>query len=335
MKILIPALACALGLLASAVQAQTQAQSQAQGSDFPNRPLKIVVPFGPGGASDNVARVLAQKIGEVLKQTVIVENKPGAAGNIAVDAVVRAPADGYTLLLGNVSTNAINPTTYASTLKVNVGKDLTGVSMVASIPHILASSGQHPPSTVAELVKDAKARPGAVNHASAGAGSYAMIDMLMFEKAAGLSMVHVPFKGGAGQFVTAMVGNEVQIAFVNASSAIGLVKGGRLKALAVTTPKRMPELPDVQTMAEAGYAGIGTNAWQGLFVPAGTPRPVVQQLHAAVQSALAQAELRQGFDKLLISAEGSKSPEAFTQFVAAEAARWAKVVKELNVTADQ
>ena len=326
----------ALALLGAVAHAQTpQAQPQAPASDFPNRPLRLVVPFAPGGASDNVARTLAQKMGDVLKQTVVVENKPGAAGNIAVDAVARAAADGTTLLLGNVSTNAINPTTYASTLKVNVGRDLTGVSMVASIPHILASSALYAPNTVAELVKDAKARPGAVNHASAGAGSYAMIDMLIFERAAGLSMVHVPFKGGAGQFVTAMVGNEVQVAFVNASSAIQLVKAGRLKALAVTTPRRMPELPQVQTMAEAGFPGIGTNAWQGLFVPAATPRAIVQQLHAAVQAALATPELKQGFDKLLINPEGSKSPDEFTQFVAGEAARWAKVVKELNVTADQ
>lgn len=319
-------IAATLGLLAGAAHAQ---------SDFPNRAVRIVVPFGPGGASDNVARAVAQKLGEVLKQTVIVENKPGAAGNIAVDMVARAPADGYTMLLGNVSTNAINPTTYASTLKVNVGKDLVGVSMVANIPGVLASSGLYAPNTVAELVKDAKARPGAVNHASAGAGSYAMIDMLLLERAAGLNMVHIPFKGGAGQFVTAMVGNEVQIAFTNVSSAIGLVKGGRLKALAVTTPQRMPELPNVPTMAEAGYPGIGTNAWQGLFVPAATPRAIVQQLHAAVQAVLAQPDLKQGFDKMLIGAEGSKSPEEFTQFVAAESAKWAKVVNELKVTAEQ
>lgn len=319
-------LATALGLLAGSAHAQ---------SDFPNRPVRIVVPFGPGGASDNVARAVAQKLGEVLKQTVVVENKPGAAGNIAVDMVARSPADGYTMLLGNVSTNAINPTTYASTLKVNVGKDLVGVSMVANIPGVLASSGLYAPNTVAELVKDAKARPGAVNHASAGAGSYAMIDMLLLERAAGLNMVHIPFKGGAGQFVTAMVGNEVQIAFTNVSSAIGLVKGGRLKALAVTTPQRMPELPNVPTMAEAGFPGIGTSAWQGLFVPTATPRAVVQQLHAAVQAVLAQPDLKQGFDKMLIGAEGSKTPEDFTQFVAAESAKWAKVVNELKVTADQ
>lgn len=321
------ALACLCGL-AFAVQAQ-------QGSDFPARPVKLVVPFAPGGASDNVARILALKMADTLKQPVVVENKPGAAGNIAVDFVARAPADGYTVLLGNVSTNAINPTTYASMLKVSPEKDLTGISQVATVPHVLASSGKFAPTTVAELIKHAKSRPGEVNHASAGAGSYAMIDMLIFEKAAGLKMVHVPFKGGAGPFVTAMVANEVQIAFVNASSVLEMVKAGRLRALAVTTPQRMPELAHVQTTAEAGFAGVGTNAWQGLFAPAATPRPVLLKLHGAVQAALVNAELKDAFARMTITPSGSKSPEEFTEFVAAEAGRWAKVVKELNVTVDQ
>jgi tripartite-type tricarboxylate transporter receptor subunit TctC len=265
----------------------------------------------------------------------VVDNRPGAAGNIAVDAVARAPADGYTMLVGNVSTNAINPTTYAATLKVNPGKDLVGVSMVAIIPHLMVASAKFPPNNIGELVQYAAAHPKEVNHASAGAGSYAMIDMLVFERTARLDMVHVPYKGGAGPFLTAMVANEVQIAFVNASSALELIRAGRLKALAVTTDRRMPELPNVQTMAEAGFAGIGTNAWQGLFVPADTPKPVVQKLHAAVQQALANPELKDAYAKMTIAPQGSKSPEEFTRFVQGDAQKWAALVRDMKVTVEQ
>lgn len=322
--------------LALAACAVTGAQAQGQGvADYPNRPVKLVVPFAPGGASDIVARQVGLRLGVILKQAVVVENRPGAAGNIATEAVARAPADGHTVLVGNVSTNAINPTTYAATLKVNPGKDLVGVSMVAAIPHLLVGSARFAPNTVPELVQYASARPREVNHASAGAGSYAMLDMLILERAAKLDMVHVPYKGGAGPFLTAMVSNEVQIAFVNASSALELIKAGRLKALAVTTAQRMPELANVPTMAEAGFAGIGTNAWQGLFVPAETPRAVVQKLHAAVQQALAHPELKEAFAKMTIAPQGSRSPEEFTQLVATETQQWARVVRELKVTVDQ
>ena len=324
-------LVAAFGLVIASVTVHAQTSL----SDFPNKPFKLVVPFGPGGASDNVARVLALKMSDILGQQVVVDNRPGAAGNIAVEAVARSQPDGYTVLLGNVSTNAINPTTYASILKVNAGKDLTGVSMVAAVPHVLAASAKFPPNNIAELVKYAKARPGVVNYASAGPGSYPMIDMLVFEQAAGLKMVHVPFKGGAGQFVVSMVSNDVQISFVNASSVLELIRAGKLKALAVTTAERMPELPNVQTTAEAGYPGVGTNAWQGLFVASGTPKAIVQKLHAAVQGALANPELKNSFAKMTIVPRGSETPDAFNSFVGAEAAKWAKTVKEFNVSIDR
>ena len=308
------------------VQAQTTANS------FPDRPVTIVVPFAPGGASDNVARVLANKMSDALKQSVVVENKPGAAGNIAVTVVARSPADGYTMLIGNVSTNAINPTTYATTLKIDPLKELTAVSSVASVPALLVASAKFAPSSVSDLVKYANEHPTEVNYASAGVGSYAAIDSLLLEKAANIKMAHVPYKGGAGPVVTALIGGEVQICFLNASSAIEMVRAGRLKALAVTTPTRMPELPNVPTMEEAAFPGIGTNAWQGLFVPTGTPAPVVQKLHAAVQEALTQPDLIESFKKMTIVPTGSSSPAEFASFVAAEQARWRKIVIDNNVT---
>ena len=324
-------LVAAFGLLVASMLVYAQASL----SDFPNKPIKLMVPFGPGGASDNVARILALKMSDILGQQVVVDNRPGAAGNIAVEAVAKSQPDGYSILLGNVSTNAINPTTYASILKVNAGKDLTGVSMVAAVPHVIAASAKFPPNNIAELVEYAKVRPGVVNYASAGPGSYPMIDMLVFETAAGLKMVHVPFKGGAGQFVVAMISNDVQLSFVNASSVLPLIRANRLKALAVTTAERMPELPNVQTTAEAGYPGVGTNAWQGLFVASGTPKAIIQKLHAAVQSALANPELKSSFAKMTIMPRGSETPEAFNSFVADDAAKWAQTVKKFNVSLDQ
>jgi tripartite-type tricarboxylate transporter receptor subunit TctC len=302
---------------------------------YPDHPIKIIVPLAPGGATDTVARVLAKYLAVDLGQPVIVENRLGAGGVIGMDAAVRSAPDGYTLFVGNVSTNALNQAIYADQLRYKPDEALIGVSMLATIPHLLISSAKFPPKTVAELIAYAKAHPGAVNHASPGVGSYSMLDMLTFERAAGLQMVHVPYNGGAGQYLTALVSDEVQIAFLNASSVIEMVKAGRLRALAATTATRIPQLPDVPTMAEAGFPGIGTNAWQGLFAPAGTPKPIVDKLHASVVKALGLPEVKQTFAKSLIDTAPSESPEAFTAFVKGETVRWAKVVADLHVHVDK
>lgn len=318
----------------AAVLLCTAGMTSALAAGYPDHAIKIIVPLAPGGATDTVARVLAKHLSTDLGQAVIVENRLGAGGVIGMDAAVRSAPDGYTLFVGNVSTNALNQTIYAGQLRYKPAEALTGVSMLATIPHLLISSAKFAPKTVGELIAYAKAHPGAVNHASPGVGSYSMLDMLTFERAAGLHMVHVPYSGGAGQYLTALVSDEVQIAFLNASSVIEMVKAGRLRALAATTATRLPELPDVPTMAEAGFAGIGTNAWQGLFAPAGTPKPVVDRIYASVVKALARDDVKQTFAKSLIDTAPSTSPEAFTAFVKDESARWAKVVSDLNVKVD-
>ncbi|MDB5806132.1 MAG: Tripartite-type tricarboxylate transporter, receptor component TctC [Betaproteobacteria bacterium] len=298
---------------------------------YPDKTIRMIVPLAPGGATDTIARIVAKQISTELAVPVTIDNRTGAGGIIGMDAAVRAAPDGYTLFVGNLSTNALNQTVYADKLKFKPDDALMPVSMLATIPHLLVSSAKFEPTTVKELITYAKANPGKVNHASPGVGSYSMLDMLNFEKAAGLHMVHVPYAGGAGQYIAPMVSNEVQIAFLNASSVIEMVRAGKLRALAVTTDKRLPELPNVPTMAEAGFPGIGTNAWQGLFVPKGTPKPVVDRLYAAVAEALRQPEVLETFKKQLIIAAVSPSPEEYGKFVKTEVSRWATIVSSLNV----
>ena len=322
-----------LPLVCAALLGSSLLAAHAQGSKFPDKPARIVVPFAPGGSVDNIARPLAVGMSEVLGQQVVVDSRPGASGNIGVDYVGQSAADGYTMLLGNVSTNGINPSLYADRVKINISKDLKAVSLVASAPGVLAVSPKFPANTVAEMVAYVKANPNKVNHASAGAGSYAQIDLLRLAKTADLDMVHVAYKG-AGQFVAALAADEVQIAFINASTAIQLVKAGKLKALASTTEKRLPQLPDVPTMAEAGYPDIGTNSWHALFVPASTPQPVVNALYDAVQKTIASPRFRETMGPMTIEPLQSASPAEADKFVQAEAAKWSRIVKDFKVSAD-
>src|SRR6059058_4120392 len=257
------------------------ATAAAAQDNYPSKPVRILVPYGPGGATDIIARIVAQRLTESLGQTFLVENRPGANGNLALEAAAKAPPDGYTLLVGNVSTNAINENVFAHQLQIKPSRDLVGIAKLVEIPHIVVASASFPPNTIAELVAAAKKEPGKINFASVGLGSYPHLDMERLMKAAGIQLTHVPYKGGAGQAIPAMIGGEVQLAFFNMASLLPHIKSGRLKPLAAVPAQRLPELPDVPTLAEQGYAGIGTNAWQGLFAPAATPRPVIDKLYAA------------------------------------------------------
>src|SRR5437870_10870018 len=217
---------------------------------YPARPVKILVPYGPGGATDIIARIVAQKLTESLGQAFLVENRPGANGNLALEAAAKAPPDGYTLLVGNVSTNAINSNIFAHQLQIKPSRDLVGSSKLVEIPHIVVASASFAPNSIAELIAAAKKEPGKLNFASVGIGSYPHLDMERFMKAAGIQLTHVPYKGGAGQAIPAMIGGEVQVAFFNMASLLPHIKSGRLKALAAIPAQRLPEIPQVPTLAE-------------------------------------------------------------------------------------
>jgi tripartite-type tricarboxylate transporter receptor subunit TctC len=304
----------------------------AQSADaYPSRSVKILVPYAPGGATDIIARILAAKLTESLSQSFVVENRTGASGNIALEAVAKAPADGYTLFVGNVSTNTINENTFASTLTIKPSRDLVGVAKLVEIPHIIATTANFPANNLAELIALAKKEPGKINYASAGLGSYPHLDMEKFQKAAGIQLTHIPYKGGAGQMIPAIIAGEAPVAFLNLSSALPQIKGGRLKAIATTAPTRLAELPDVATMAEQGFPGIGTNAWQGMFAPSATPAPVVDKLYKSVAAILTNAEMKDRLSKQMLDVTLSPSPAQFQQLVEKETQSWGAFLREAKI----
>ncbi len=301
---------------------------------YPSRPVRMIVPYAPGGATDITARQLAAKLGDVLGQQVIVDNRAGASGNIALELAARSTPDGYTLFVGNVSTNAINETTFAKTLPIKPSRDLTGVTNLIELPHLWVVSAAVPVASLQELIQYAK-KPGTrMNYASAGVGSYPHLDAARFLKSAGVEMTHVPYKGGAGQMIPAIIGNEVQFMFINMASSIQNIRAGRIKPLATTWPTRRPELPDVPTTAEAGFPGFGTNAWNGLFAPAKIPRPVLNSIHATVVRLMEDAPMKEALAKQFMSVVVNKSPAEFQAFVLQEVAKWGKVVTDNNITVE-
>jgi tripartite-type tricarboxylate transporter receptor subunit TctC len=298
--------------------------------DYPRRPIRMIVPYAPGGATDIVARTIGPKITEILGQQVVIDNRSGAAGNIALELVAKAQPDGYTLLVGNVSTNSINPIAFAHVLPIDPLKDLTGITLLASIPNFLVSGASFPAATLKEFVAYAKARPGQLNHGGP-IGSYSHLDLLAFMKAAGLQMVHIPSKGGAGTAVTSLISNEVQITWMNLATASGQIKSGRLKAYAVSTDQRLRDFPSVPTMAEAGYPGIGSNNWNGVFAQTKLPSAIKDKLFAALVQTVKRADIEEVFARSLIPVATSKSPEEFDAFVKSENVRWAKIIKDNNI----
>ncbi|HET9662877.1 MAG TPA: tripartite tricarboxylate transporter substrate binding protein [Burkholderiales bacterium] len=301
-----------------------------QTEKFPTKPVRLIVPYAPGGATDITARQLQTKISELWGQPVIVDNRAGASGNIALELAARSVPDGYTLFVGNVSTNAINETTFRS-LKIKPSRDLTGVTNLIQLPHLWVVNPSVPASTLKELVAHVKKSGAKLNYASAGVGAYPHLDAVKFLKIAGIEMTHVPYKGGAGQMIPAIIGNEVQFMFINMASSLPHIKSGRIKPLAITTEKRRPELPNVPTTAESGFPGVGTNAWNGLFAPAGIPKPLLKKIHADVVKVMESPEMRASLDKVFMSVVVNKSPEEYQQFVLQEIKSWGKIVIENNI----
>lgn len=297
--------------------------------NYPQRPLRFLVPFPPGGANDIVARLVGPKLTERLGQPIVVDNRPGASGAIALELAARAQPDGYTLLVGNNTSNGIVPVLYRDRMKIDAAKSLTGISLLAAIPHVLIANANLPPNTFAELIAYAKARPGQLNYA-APTGGHPHLDMLALLAATGTRMVHLPSKG-AGQTIPLLLTGESQVSNSNVASVMGLIRSGQLKAYAVTSETRIPELRDVPTFAEVGLKDVGSINWVGLFVQSGTRSTIISSLHALVVDVLSQPELRETYAKRLVPLAVSASPAEFNAFVASETKRWMKIVKDNNV----
>jgi tripartite-type tricarboxylate transporter receptor subunit TctC len=297
--------------------------------DYPNRTVRIIVPFAPGGSTDVVARILADKLGTELKQSFVVENRAGAGGNIGADAVAKASPDGYTLLMGTTGVLAINKYLYKE-MSFDPERDLVPVSYTSLITNILVVNPQVPAKTVSELVALARAKPGSLTFASSGAGSSTHLSAELFKSMAGVDILHVPYKGSS-QAITDLMGGQVTMLFDNAPSSIPFVEQGKLRALAVTSTKRLPNLPDVPTLDEAGVKGYESLSWSGIMAPAGTPKRVIDKLNAAIEKILRDPDVKQRFASLGVDPVGGP-PEAFSRHIRAESEKWARVVKTANIT---
>jgi len=300
---------------------------------YPSKPVRMIIPFAPGGASDFVGRIIQPRLSDLLGQQVVIENKAGASGNVGMAEAARSAPDGYTIYLGNVGTVAINPAVFTS-LTVKPLRDFIAVTQVVDVPGVLIAHPSFPPNSLKEMIAYAKANPGKINFASPGSGSQNRLEMELIKKAENLDMVHVPYKGGAGPAVTGLMGGETHMMFTTVSSALGQIQGGRLKALVVVAAKRLAPLPSVPTMVESGYPQSVSGSWQGIFVPAGTPRDIVERLYEVVVKTMADPEVVARLGKGGVEAITSATPAAFASFVAADSQRWAKVAKEAGATVD-
>ena len=307
------------------------APALAFGQAYPAKPIHLIVPFPPGGGTDLFSRAVASKLSETLNWTLVVDNKPGAGGNLGIEAAVKLPADGYTMVMGQTSDLAVNPTLYRK-LPYDPLKDLAPVVLVASAPIVMVVSDKSPFRSLGDLVAAAKEKPGRITLATPGNGTVSHLSAVLLQHAAGIELVHVPYKGAA-QALPDLMGGQVDLFSSSVSSSIGQIKGGKLRALAVTSAKRSPALRDVATVAESGYPGFDADTWYGLLMPAGAPPAVVQRVNAEVNKVLSLPDLRER-----IGAEGGEplggTPERFAALLKADLAKWGNAVRQSGAKVD-
>jgi tripartite-type tricarboxylate transporter receptor subunit TctC len=317
----------ALLLGAAALWAAQAVQAQ----NYPVKPIRLIVPFTPGGTSDILGRAVGQKLTEAWGQPVIVDNVAGAGGSVGADRAAKAAPDGYTLLMGHIGTLAVNPSIYPK-LPYDPVKNFTPVAWVASVPNVLAVHPSVPAKSLKELVALAKAKPGQLNYGSGGNGSAAHLATEYLKLQSQTSMVHVPYRGTAPAMAD-LVAGQIQLVFTGAPAVLPFVKSGQLRALAVSSSKRLEAMPELPTVAESGYKGFEADQWYGIVAPAGTPPDIVNKLNAQINKALESSEL-----KTRLQSEGAiampSSPETFGALIVREIARWKPVVKAAQIKAD-
>jgi tripartite-type tricarboxylate transporter receptor subunit TctC len=315
-------------LLASTIPLPAPAQSPAA---YPSRPVRLVVPFPPGGPIDATGRAIAQRLSEAWGQSVVVDNRPGAGGNIGAELVAKSPADGYTILMGALSTHAVNPSLYAK-MPYDAVKDFAPITLVAITPNVLVVNASLPVGSAQEFIAYARANSGRLAFGSGSNGSAGHLAGELFKVETGTDIVHVPYRGGAPA-MQALLAGDTQFMFDNLANAMAQVKAGKVKALAVTTAKRSQLAPDLPTMAEAGLPGFDISTWFGLLAPAGTPKAVIAKLNAGVTQILNSPEMRER-----LTAQGAEpaptSPDEFAAFIRSEIAKYARIVKASGAKVD-
>jgi len=323
-------------LLSSLCLALGVAPADAQ-EKYPTRPIKILVPYAPGGATDIVARVLGDRLRDSIGASIVVENKPGAYGILCLETMARSAPDGYTLMVGNVTTNTITPILYQDKLHIDYLKDVVPVMRLVDIPEFLiVTTKNFPPKTVPEFIDYAKKNPGKVNYGSVGVGSYPDYDMMLFAKRAGdLKLQGIPNKAGASGVIQDLLTGSSHGSFLNVASTAGLVKDNQLRPLALVNRTRLPEYPDVPTMQEVGFDGVGTLAWQALFAPAGTPKEVLETLRKAMTDAMRSPAVSANFDKQHFNRVPTASLDEAKTWLADEMAHWKKITQDIPIDVPQ
>ncbi len=299
-----------------------------QAQNFPTKPIRIIVAYTPAGATDILARVVGQKMSEAFGQPVIIDNRPGANGNIGTDVAAKATPDGHTLIMVTAGTHGINPGLYRK-LPWDAVKDFAPVSLVATVPNILVVNNSVPVKSVKDFIAHLKANPNKFNYGTPGNGSTAHLSMEMFKTATGTSIQHIPYKGSAGVMAD-VIGGQIIATLDNLPPYMQQVKAGKLRALAVSAAKRSPAVPDIPTIAESGVSGYNSGSWFGLLAPAGTPKPVIDKLATETQRILKLPDVAERLSALGAESVGDR-PEQFTAHIKSEIAKWAKVIKDANV----
>jgi tripartite-type tricarboxylate transporter receptor subunit TctC len=301
---------------------------------YPVKPIKVLTAYGPGSATDIIMRILGERMRESLGQPIVIENKPGAFGIIAIEEMARSKPDGYTLMIGQVSTNAITPVLFANKFSINYDQDVVPIARLADLPSFFLVTGHNfPPKTIAEFVAYAREHPGKIRYGSPGPGSFPHLDMEVLAKQSGLQLVHIPVKAGPPGYINDLANGDINAAMINVATVAGMVKSGQLRALAVNSEQRLADYPDVPTMVEAGYPELMTVLWAGLFAPAATPKPVLETLHKAIVQALNSQEVRSAYAKQLIRPNPTASLDEAKTWLAGEIAKWRRVTSEIKIEA--
>jgi tripartite-type tricarboxylate transporter receptor subunit TctC len=326
-----PAVRGTIALAAAALcTVSAGALAQAGAGGYPDRAIRLIVPFPPGGSTDGAARVIGQKLTDLWGQQILIDNRPGASGVVGSEIAARANPDGYTLLFGTIGSHAVNVSLFK--LSYDPLRDFEPITMTAAVGNVLVVNAKSPIRSVKELVAAARAKPASITFASSGIGGAPHLTGELFALQAGIKLVHVPYKGG-GPAMADLVGGNVSMSFASMTASLPFIKDGRLRALAVASGRRARQLPDVPTVAESGFTGFEVRDWQGLFAPRATPQPIVAKLADTVRGLLRQDDTQERFAQLGLEVVAS-SPAEFRKDIAAEIARWARVVKDANIRAE-